>query len=105
VKDRKSTWVVIEERERAADCAARQKVASFVFLERARAAAVVLNAAMAQPDFKAVLDGLVAAAEIKPKERDVVTWLLGSLEPTRPMPANGVPAHSAIAPSPAPIVA
>jgi hypothetical protein len=66
---------------------------------------IVLNAAAAQPELKAVLEGLVAAAELKPKEREAVTWLLGSLEPTRPPAANGVPAHPAAAPSPAPAVA
>ena len=65
---------------------------------------VVLNAATSQAEFKAVLERVVAEAELKPKEREVVGWLLASLEPTRPT-ANGVPAQVAAAPSPAPAIA
>ena len=39
MKDGKSGWVVIEQRQGAADRAARQEVARFVFLEGARPAA------------------------------------------------------------------
>ena len=44
---------------------------------------IVLDAAVSQAEFKAVLDRLVAAADLKPKERDAALWLLGSIEPRR----------------------
>jgi hypothetical protein len=53
---------------------------------------VVLNAAMAQNDFKAALEGLVAGADLRSNEREAVLWLLGTLEPVRPTPVNGGPA-------------
>jgi hypothetical protein len=53
---------------------------------------IVLNAAAAQSEFKATLDGLVAMAELKPDERDAARWLLAGMEPESAPPANGVPA-------------
>src|SRR5215468_9500530 len=43
---------------------------------------VVLNAATSRIDLKSLLEGLIADAELNPKQRDAALWLLGSLEPT-----------------------
>src|ERR1700730_8408406 len=52
MKDGKSGWVVIEEREGAADRAARQEVARFVLLEGARPAAEeAAGGLLGQPSF------------------------------------------------------
>jgi hypothetical protein len=42
--------------------------------------AVVLNAAACRFDLKRQLEGLIADAELNPKQRDAALWLLGSLE-------------------------
>jgi hypothetical protein len=64
---------------------------------------IVLDAAVSHPEVRAVIDGLAARAELKPKDREAVMWLLDTLEPKRPFTANGVPAQlAAIAAPPAP---
>jgi hypothetical protein len=57
---------------------------------------VVLNAAVSQTDLKSMLEGLIADAELNPKQRDAALWLLGSLElsaapesNTAALPPNG----------------
>jgi hypothetical protein len=52
----------------------------------------VLNAAATQADFKATLEGLVAAAGLKPAEREAALWLLDGVEPKKPPSPNGSPA-------------
>ncbi len=52
---------------------------------------VVLDAAASQSGFKATMEGLVAAAGLKPAERDVALWLLDSVEPQKPPAPNGSP--------------
>jgi hypothetical protein len=42
---------------------------------------VVLNAATSRIELKSMLEGLIADAELNPKQRDAALWLLGSLEP------------------------
>ena len=42
---------------------------------------VVLHAASSRLDLKSMLEGLIADAELNPKQRDAALWLLGSLEP------------------------
>src|SRR5215470_12951676 len=42
---------------------------------------VVLDAAASRIDLKSMLEGLIADAELNPKQRDAALWLLGSLEP------------------------
>jgi hypothetical protein len=42
---------------------------------------VVLNAAASQINLKGLLEGLIADADLNPKERDAALWLLGSLAP------------------------
>jgi hypothetical protein len=43
---------------------------------------VVLDAAASRIDLKGTLEGLVADAALKPKEREAALWLLGSNEPS-----------------------
>jgi hypothetical protein len=61
---------------------------------------VVLNAAASQVDFKDMLEGLIARAELNPKERDAALWLVGSLVPpiASECPAAVVAPHGALAP-------
>jgi hypothetical protein len=40
---------------------------------------VVLNAAASQTDLKGMLEGLIANADLNPKQRVAALWLLGSL--------------------------
>jgi flagellar biosynthesis chaperone FliJ len=42
---------------------------------------VVLNAAACRTDFKKMLEGLIAKADLNPKQRDAALWVLGSLTP------------------------
>ena len=42
---------------------------------------VVLNAAASRTDLKSTLEGLIADAQLNPKQRDAALWLLGSLAP------------------------
>jgi flagellar biosynthesis chaperone FliJ len=42
---------------------------------------VVLNAAACRTDFKNRLEGLIAKADLNPKQRDAALWVLGSLAP------------------------
>ena len=44
-------------------------------------AGVVLAAATSRTDLRGMLEGLVADAGLKPKEREAALWVLGSLEP------------------------
>jgi hypothetical protein len=53
---------------------------------------VVLDAAASQTQMKTVLEGLVAKAELKPKEREAALWLLGSVEPPAVPASSGAPA-------------
>jgi flagellar biosynthesis chaperone FliJ len=55
---------------------------------------VVRNAAAHHPDLKSMLEGLIAKADLNPKQRDAALWLLGSLE------ASLVPAPPATAVAP-----
>jgi len=42
---------------------------------------IVLNAAASQIELKNVLEGLIANAELNPKERNAALWVLNSLQP------------------------
>jgi hypothetical protein len=42
---------------------------------------LVLNAAASQSDLKSMLGGLIAKAELNPKQRDAALWVLGCLAP------------------------
>lgn len=42
---------------------------------------IVLNAAVCRTDFKDMLEGLIAKADINPKQRDAALWVLDSLVP------------------------
>jgi len=42
---------------------------------------IVLNAAASRTELKSMLENLAAGADLNPKQRDAVLWLLGSLEP------------------------
>jgi hypothetical protein len=53
---------------------------------------VVLDAAASQAGFKATLEGLVAAAGLKPEEREAALWLLDGVEPEKPPAPNGAAA-------------
>jgi hypothetical protein len=64
---------------------------------------VMLNAATSRVELKTMLEGLVANAELNPKQRDAALWVLGSLEvPVAPefnaaaaaASGGGVPSHS-----------
>jgi hypothetical protein len=61
---------------------------------------VVLNAAASQLELKNMLEGLIARAELNPKERDAALWLLGSLMPAiAPEPrTTSVASNSGLAP-------
>jgi hypothetical protein len=53
---------------------------------------VVLAAAASRIDLKGMLAGLVANAELKPKEREAALWVLSSIERAAAAALNGVPA-------------
>jgi hypothetical protein len=42
---------------------------------------IVLNAAASQIELKNVLEGLIANADLNPKERNAALWVLDSLQP------------------------
>jgi hypothetical protein len=49
----------------------------------------ILNVATAQPNFKAVLEDLLATADLNSKEREAALWLLANLEPAQASASTG----------------
>ena len=64
---------------------------------------VVLNAAASEVSYKAMLEDLLAKAELRSKDKEAALWLIGTLEPKRPAATNGGgAAHQAPAAAPLP---
>jgi hypothetical protein len=61
---------------------------------------VIVNAAASQVELKDMLEGLIAKAELNPKEREAAVWLLGSLVPSiaPESPVTAVVANGSVAP-------